>query len=380
MDFNLTKEQQEFQKKMSTFSKTHIESIAMEIDDQERFPTETIEKMIVEKMMGIPYPKTLKGLGLDTMSYVLAIEELSKVCASTGNILSTHTSLACHPIFKYGNVHQKEKYLKPMNAGEMLGAFALTETNAGTDALSQETVARLEGDNYIINGEKMFITNAGHADIYIVFAMTDKEKRSKGISAFIVEKDFKGFSVGEKLKKMGIRGSATAKLYFNDCIVPKENLLGEVGQGFSIAMNTLDGGRIGIAAQAIGIAQGAFDHAVKYMKERKQFNKPLADFQGLQWMIADMAVKIEAAKLLTYKAACAKDQNEPYSAQAAMAKLYASETAMSVTTLAVQIFGGIGYLRGMPIERMMRDAKITEIYEGTSQVQKMVIARDIINN
>jgi butyryl-CoA dehydrogenase len=270
------------------------------------------------------------------------------------------------------------KYLVPLAKGEKVGAFALTEPNAGTDSSAQQTVAVLDGDNYILNGSKVFITNGGEADIYIVFAMNDKSKGNKGITTFIVEKDFKGFSIGKKEEKLGIRGSSTTELIFENCIVPKENLLGHVGKGFGIAMQTLDGGRIGIAAQALGIAEGALDESVKYMKERKQFGKPLSSFQGLQWMVADMATRIEAARYLVYNAADKKDKKLPFSTEAAMAKLFAAETAMEVTTKAVQIFGGYGYTRDYPVERMMRDAKITEIYEGTSQVQKMVIAANVL--
>jgi len=292
--------------------------------------------------------------------------------------VSAHTSLACWPIYKYGTEEQKQKYLVPLAKGEKLGAFGLTEPNAGTDAAGQQTTAVFDGDNYILNGTKIFITNGGQADVYIVFAMTDKSKGNKGISAFIVEKDFPGFSIGKIEDKMGIRGSATAELIFRDCVVPKENLLGEEGKGFKIAMSTLDGGRIGIAAQALGIAEGAFEETVKYVKERQQFGRPLAKFQGLQWMIADMATEIEAAKMLVYRAAMNKASGLPYSKEAAMAKLFAANTAMSVTTKCVQLHGGYGYTKDYPVERMMRDAKITEIYEGTSQVQQMVIAANIL--
>ena len=335
---------------------------------------ETVEKMAKLNMMGIPFSKEYGGAGGDTLSYIIAVEELSKVCGTTGVILSAHTSLCASLINQFGNPAQREKYLTPLAKGEKIGAFGLTEPGAGTDAAGQQTTAVLDGDNYILNGSKIFITNGGVAETFIVFAMTDKSKGTKGISAFIVEKAFPGFSIGKKEDKLGIRGSSTTELIFENCVVPKENLLGQEGKGFGVAMKTLDGGRIGIAAQALGIAEGALEEAVAYMKERKQFNRPLSAFQGLQWMIADMDTKVEAAKYLVYKAAWLKDAGKPYSVEAARAKLYAAEVAMDVTTKAVQIFGGYGYTKEYPVERMMRDAKITEIYEGTSEVQKMVIA------
>ncbi|HYE82956.1 MAG TPA: acyl-CoA dehydrogenase [Clostridia bacterium] len=378
MNFSLTKEQEMVRKLMKEFSEKVVKPLAAEIDAAERFPRETVEKLARYDMMGIPFPKKYGGAGGDNLSYSIAVEELSKVCGTTGVILSAHASLGAHPIYQYGTEEQKMKYLVPLAKGEKLGAFGLTEPNAGTDSSAQQTVAVLDGDNYILNGSKVFITNGGEADIYIVFAMTDKSKGNKGISAFIVEKDFKGFCIGKKEDKLGIRGSSTTELIFENCVVPKENLLGEVGKGFGIAMQTLDGGRIGIAAQALGIAEGALEEAVKYMKERKQFGKPLSAFQGLQWMVAEMATRVEAARFLVYNAADKKDKKLPFSVEAAMAKLYAAETAMEVTTKAVQIFGGYGYTRDYPVERMMRDAKITEIYEGTSQVQKMVIAAKVL--
>lgn len=378
MNFSLTKEQEMVRKLLREFSENEVKPLAAEIDATERFPRETVEKMARYDMMGIPFPKKYGGAGGDNLTYAIAVEELSRVCGTTGVILSAHTSLGAHPIYQYGTEEQKMKYLVPLAKGEKVGAFGLTEPNAGTDSSAQQTVAVLEGDNYILNGSKVFITNGGESDIYIVFAMTDKAKGNKGISAFIVEKDFKGFSIGKKEEKLGIRGSSTTELIFENCIVPKENLLGAVGKGFGIAMQTLDGGRIGIAAQALGIAEGALDEAVKYMKERKQFGKSLSAFQGLQWMIADMATRVEAARFLVYNAADKKDKKLPFSTEAAMAKLFAAETAMEVTTKAVQIFGGYGYTRDYPVERMMRDAKITEIYEGTSQVQKMVIAAKVL--
>ncbi len=378
MNFSLTKEQDFVRKMVREFAETDVKPIAAEIDVTERFPMENVEKMARYHMMGIPFPVELGGAGGDNLSYAIAVEELSRVCGSTGVILSAHTSLGASPIYAFGTPAQKEKYLVPLAKGEKLGAFGLTEPNAGTDAAGQQTTAVLDGDNYILNGSKIFITNGGVADIFIVFAMTDKSKGTKGISAFIVEKSFPGFSIGKVEEKLGIRASSTTELVFENCIVPKENLLGKEGQGFRVAMNTLDGGRIGIAAQALGIAQGALDEAVAYMKERKQFGKPLAAFQGLQWMIADMDVKVQAARLLVYKAANNKDKGVSYSLEAARAKLYASEVAMEVTTKAVQIFGGYGYTKEYPVERMMRDAKITEIYEGTSEVQRMVISANVL--
>ena len=326
------------------------------------------------KMLGIPYPREYGGAGADYLSYVLAVEELAKTCATTSVVLSAHTSLCTWPISQFGNKEQKDKYLPDLCSGKKLGAFGLTEPNAGTDAAGQQTTAVLDGDYYILNGTKIFITNAGEADIYVIFAMTDKSKGTHGISAFIVEKDYEGFTFGLHEKKLGIRGSATRELIFNNVKVPKENLLGQEGKGFRIAMQTLDGGRIGIAAQALGIAQGAIDEAVPYVKARKQFGRPIAKFQNTQFQLADMQTKVDAARLLVYKAAMAKEEGKPYTVLAAEAKLFAAEVAMEVTTKAIQLLGGYGYTRDLPVERMFRDAKITEIYEGTSEVQRMVIS------
>jgi len=378
MDFSFTSEHEAIRKVMREFAEKEIKPIAAEIDETERFPRENVEKMARYNMLGIPIPEEYGGAGGDDIAYVIAVEELSRVCATTGVICSAHTSLACWPILKYGTEEQKRKYLVPLAKGEYLGAFGLTEPNAGTDAAGQQTVAVLEGDYYILNGSKIFITNGGQADVYIIFAMTDKTKGTRGISAFIVEKDFPGFRIGKKENKMGIRASSTTELIFENCRVPKENLLGELGKGFKIAMTTLDGGRIGIAAQALGIAQGALDETIKFVKERQQFGKPIAQFQGVQWMIADMVTRVEAARLMVYSAAWRKSVGLDYNNAAAMAKLFASETAMEVTTKAVQLHGGYGYTRDYPVERMMRDAKITEIYEGTSQVQKMVISANAL--
>ena len=378
MNFTLTKEQELVRQMVRDFAVNEVKPIAAEIDVTERFPMENVKKMGELGMMGIPFPTEFGGAGGDVLSYILAVEELSKVCATTGVILSAHTSLCASLINENGTPEQKEKYLRDLCTGNKIGAFGLTEPGAGTDAAGQQTTAVLDGDNYILNGSKIFITNGGVADTFIIFAMTDKSKGTKGISAFIVEKGFQGFSIGKKEDKLGIRASSTTELIFENCIVPKENLIGREGKGFGIAMKTLDGGRIGIAAQALGIAEGALEEAIKYMKERKQFGRPIAAFQGLQWMVAEMSTKIEAARFLVYKAAWLKENKQPYSIDAARAKLYAAEVAMDVTTKAVQLFGGYGYTKEYPVERMMRDAKITEIYEGTSEVQKMVISGSLL--
>lgn len=374
MDFSTTKTQQLFLQMIREFAEKEVKPLAAEIDDEERFPAETVEQMARLGIMGIPVPKEYGGAGGDNVLYTMAVEELSRVCATTGVVVSAHTSLCCAPIMEHGTEEQKRKYLPKLASGEWIGAFGLTEPNAGTDASAQQTTAVREGDHYVLNGNKIFITNASAANVFIIMAMTDKSQGTRGISAFIVERDFPGFSVGKKEKKLGIRGSATCELIMENCIVPAENLLGKEGKGFSIAMKTLDGGRIGIASQALGIAQGAMDETVKYTKERKQFGKPIAKFQNTQFQMADLETRIQAARLLVRRAAWKKDRKEPYSADAAMAKLFAAETAMDMTTKAVQFHGGYGYTREYPVERMMRDAKITEIYEGTSEVQRMVIA------
>ncbi len=356
------------------FAEKSVKPLAAELDKEERFPRETIEQMAEMNMMGIPFPEEYEGAGVDTLSYIQAVEEISKVCASTGVALSAHTSLCAWPIYQFGTEEQKKKYLPDLCSGRKLGAFGLTEPSAGTDAAMQKTQAEDKGDHWLLNGSKCFITNAGEASTYVIFAMTDKSQGNRGISAFIVESDFPGFSVGKHEEKMGIRGSATAELIFQDCIVPKENLLGELNKGFKIAMMTLDGGRIGIAAQALGIAEGAIDVTVKYVQEREQFGRRISQFQNTQFELAQMRANTEAAKLLVYQAACAKDAGKPYSHLAAMAKLNASRNASDVTRRCLQLYGGYGYTRDYPIERMMRDAKITEIYEGTSEVQMMVIS------
>lgn len=378
MDFTLSKEHEMARTLFREFAENEVKPLAVEVDENESFPEETVKKMVKQGFMGIPVPKEYGGQGCDPLTYVMCVEELSKVCATTGVVVSAHTSLCCDPIQTYGTQEQKEKYLIPLAKGEKLGAFGLTEPGAGTDASGQQTKAVLDGDSYILNGSKIFITNGKYADIYIIFAMTDKSKGTKGITAFIVEKGTPGFEFGTKEKKMGIRGSATYELIFTDCRIPKENMLGQEGRGFGIAMHTLDGGRIGIASQALGIAEGALERTVAYVKERKQFGRSLAKFQNTQFQLADMATKIEAAKCLVYRAAMAKATQKKYSVEAAMAKLYAAEVAMEVTTKAVQLHGGYGYTREYEVERMMRDAKITEIYEGTSEVQRMVISGSLL--
>jgi butyryl-CoA dehydrogenase len=377
MDFHLTKEQQMLRKMYREFAETEVKPLAQELDEEERFPTETVEKMAKLGMMGIYFPKEYGGAGGDVLSYAMAVEELAKVCGTTAVVLSAHTSLCCAPIFENGTEEQKKKYLPDLLSGRKLGAFGLTEPGAGTDASGQQTMAVLDGDHYVLNGSKCFITNGNVADVFVVFAMTDKKAGNHGISAFIVEKDFPGFTQGKHEKKMGIRGSSTCDLIFEDCIVPRENLLGKEGKGFKIAMQTLDGGRIGIASQALGLGEGAVDETVKYVRERVQFGQRLSQFQNTQFQLADMACRMQAAQYLVYAAAMKKQNHEEYGEDAAMAKLFAAEAASDVTRRAVQLFGGYGYTREYPVERMMRDAKITEIYEGTSEVQRMVIAKHL---
>ena len=375
MLFQTTQAHEELRAKIRAFAEEEVKPIAFSLDQANEFPADAVKKLGEMGLMGIPYPKEYGGAGLDAISYAIAVEELSRVDGGTGVILSAHVSLGSWPIFAFGTEEQKQKYLVPLAKGEKLGAFGLTEPNAGTDASGQQTTAVLEGDHYVLNGSKCFITNGTVASTIVVFAMTDPKAGNHGISAFIVESSFPGFSVGKKEKKMGIRGSSTCDLIFEDCIVPKENLLGKEGQGFKIAMQTLDGGRIGIAAQALGLGEGAIDEAVKYTQERVQFKKRLSQFQNTQFQLADMHTRMQAAQYLVYAAACKKENHEPYSVDAAMAKLFAAEAASDVTRRAVQLFGGYGYTREYPVERMMRDAKITEIYEGTSEVQRMVISR-----
>ena len=383
MDFGLSKKHEMARSLFKEFAENEVKPLAQEVHETEKFPTGTVEKMAKYGFLGIPVPKELGGQGCDILTYAMCVEELSKVCGTTGVIVSAHTSLCVDPILTFGTPEQKEKYVPDLASGKKLGAFGLTEPMAGTDAQGQQTKAVLDGDEWVLNGSKCFITNGKEADVYIVIAVTGKvEKRGrtmKEISAFIVEKGTPGFTFGVKEKKMGIRGSSTYELIFTDCRIPKENLLGKQGKGFNIAMHTLDGGRIGIAAQALGLAEGALETTVAYVKERKQFGRSIAQFQNTQFQLADMATKVKAAQLMVYRAALKKDEYQAgakvsYSVEAAMAKLYAAEVAMEVTTKCVQLHGGYGYIREYDVERMMRDAKITEIYEGTSEVQRMVIS------
>jgi butyryl-CoA dehydrogenase len=382
MDFTLSKKHEMARSLFKEFAENEVKPLAQETDENEQFPEETVKKMAKCGFMGIPVPKEYGGQGCDPLTYTMCVEELSKVCGTTGVVVSAHTSLCIDPIMTYGTEEQKQKYIPDLASGKKLGAFGLTEPGAGTDAQGQQTKAVLDGDEWVINGSKCFITNGKYADVYIVIAVTGiiekRGRKMKEISAFIVEKGTPGFTFGTKEKKMGIRGSATYELIFEDCRIPKDNLLGKQGRGFGIAMHTLDGGRIGIAAQALGLAEGALDATIAYVQERKQFGRSISKFQNTQFQIADMATKVEAAKLLVYKAAMAKATQKVYSVEAAMAKLYAAEVAMEVTTKAVQLHGGYGYIREYDVERMMRDAKITEIYEGTSEVQRMVISGNVI--
>ena len=383
MDFSLDKKHEMARTLFKDFAENEVKPLAQEVDETEKFPRDTVTKMQKLGFMGIPVPKQYGGQGCDPLTYVMCVEELSKVCGTTGVIVSAHTSLCADPIMTYGTEEQKQKYLVPLANGTKLGAFGLTEPGAGTDAQGCQTKAVLDGDEWVLNGSKCFITNGKEADIYIIIAVTSvtedkKGRKKKNFSAFIVEKGTPGFTFGTKEKKMGIRGSATYELIFQDCRIPKENLLGPEGRGFPIAMHTLDGGRIGIAAQALGIAEGALETTINYVKERKQFGRSIAAQQNTQFVLADMATKVEAAKMLVYKAAQAKATQKTYSFEAAQAKLFAAEVAMEVTTKAVQLHGGYGYIREYDVERMMRDAKITEIYEGTSEVQRMVISANLL--
>ncbi|MDO6656295.1 acyl-CoA dehydrogenase [Anaerobacillus sp. 1_MG-2023] len=375
MNFQLSEEHEMLRKMVRDFARKEVEPTAAERDEEERFDRKLFDQMAELGLTGIPWSEEYGGIGSDYLSYVIAVEELSRVCASTGVTLSAHTSLAGWPLNAFGTEEQKQKFLRPMAEGKLMGAYGLTEPGSGSDASGMKTTAKLDGDHYILNGSKIFITNGGEAEIYIVFAQTDKEKGHKGITAFIVEKGTPGFSMGKKEKKLGIRSSPTLEIIFEDCRVPIENRLGDEGQGFKIAMKTLDGGRNGIAAQAVGIAQGALDAATAYAKERKQFGKPIGANQGIGFKLADMATKIEAARLLTYQAAWKESQGLPYGKESAMSKLYAGDISMEVTTEAVQVFGGYGYTKDYPVERYMRDAKITQIYEGTNEIQRLVISR-----
>ena len=387
MDFTLSKEHEMARALFREFAEKEVKPLAIEVDETEVFPRETVEKMAKAGFMGIPVPKEYGGQGCDILTYAMCVEELAKVCGTTAVIVSAHTSLCCDPIITFGTEDQKKTYLPDLASGKKIGAFGLTEPGAGTDAQGQQTKAVLDGDEWVLNGSKIFITNGKEADVYVIFAITGMvEKRgrmTKEISAFIVEKGTPGFSFGTKEKKMGIRGSSTYELIFTDCRIPKENMLGAQGKGFGIAMHTLDGGRIGIAAQALGLGEGALERTIAYVKERKQFGRAIGQFQNTQFQLADMATKAQAAQFMVYKAACTKDQytkdhKTSYNVEAAMAKLYAAEMAMEVTTKAVQLHGGYGYTREYEVERMMRDAKITEIYEGTSEVQRMVISANLL--
>ncbi|HDR3652310.1 TPA: acyl-CoA dehydrogenase AcdA [Bacillus anthracis] len=375
MHFKLSEEHEMIRKMVRDFAKNEVAPTAVERDEEERFDRALFDQMAELGLTGIPWPEEYGGIGSDYLAYVIAIEELSRVCASTGVTLSAHTSLAGWPIFKFGTEDQKQRFLRPMAEGKKIGAYGLTEPGSGSDAGGMKTIAKRDGDHYVLNGSKIFITNGGIADIYVVFALTDPESKQRGTSAFIVESDAPGFSVGKKESKLGIRSSPTTEIMFEDCRIPVENLLGEEGQGFKIAMQTLDGGRNGIAAQAVGIAQGALDASVAYARERHQFGKPIAAQQGIGFKLADMATDVEAARLLTYQAAWLESEGLPYGKESAMSKVFAGDAAMKVTTEAVQVFGGYGYTKDYPVERYMRDAKITQIYEGTQEIQRLVISR-----
>lgn len=378
MDFTLSEEHLMMRQMVREFAEKEVTPTAAERDEEERFDRVIFDKLAELGLTGIPWDEKYGGAGADYLSYIIAVEELSRVCASTGVTLSAHISLASWPIFKFGTEEQKQKFLRPLAEGEMIGAFGLTEPGSGSDAAGMKTTAVKDGDHYVLNGSKIFITNGGVAGLYVVFAVTQPELKHKGITAFIVEADREGFSIGKKEKKLGIRSSPTTEIIFDNVRIPESNRLGQEGEGFKIAMMTLDGGRSGIAAQAVGIAQGALEHAIAYAKERKQFGKPIAANQGISFKLADMATKVEAARLLTYQAAWLEDQGLPYGKASSMAKLFAGDTAMEVTTEAVQIFGGYGYTREYPVERMMRDAKITQIYEGTNEIQRVVISNYLL--
>jgi len=378
MDFSLTEEQKMLKAMVTDFASKELEPIAAQIDEESRFPAESIPKMAGLGLLGVGFPEEYGGSGGGATEFCLAIEEVSRVCAATGAILLASSGLVGIPIYMHGNEEQKKRFVPPIASGEMLGAFALTEAGAGSDPASLETTAARKDNGYVLNGTKIFITNGAEAGIVLVFATVDKSLRHKGIAAFIVEKDTPGLSVGKHEHKMGIRGSSTVELVFEDCFVPEENRLGEEGDGFKIAINTIDASRVVVAAQALGIAQGAFDRALAYAKERQQFGQPIINFQAIQWMLADMATQIDAARLLIYRAAYLQDQGQPFIKEASMAKVYAAETASFVANKAVQIFGGYGYIKEYPLERFLRDAKITEIYEGTSEMQRMTIARQLM--
>lgn len=380
MPYLLTDEQKMMRDMVRKLAQNEIAPRAAEIDRERRFPRENIEKMAELGLMGVPIPEEYGGAGCDFLSYIITIEEISRACASTGVILAVHTSVGTFPILYFGTEEQKQKYIPKLAGGEYIGAFALTEPNAGSDPANLSTTARLEGDHYIVNGNKIFISNGGEASVYVTFVSTDKSKGHKGITCLLVDKDTPGFSIGKTEEKMGLHGDITTELIFDNARVPKENLLGKEGEGFKVAMALLDGGRIGIGAQGLGIAQAAFDVAKNYAKERVQFGKSIASFQAIQFMLADMATRIDCARALVYRAARMREMGLPYSKESSMAKMYATDTAMEVTTNAVQILGGYGYCREYPVERYMRDAKITQIYEGTNQIQRIVIAKHVLND
>jgi alkylation response protein AidB-like acyl-CoA dehydrogenase len=380
MDLELNEEQRMIQEMARNFTEKEVAPMAAQLDESHEFPVDLAKKMGELGLMGVAVPEEYGGAGMDYICYVVALEEICAACANTGVVMSANNSLACGPILAHGSEEQKQKFLAPIASGEKIGCFGLTEPGAGSDAAGQKTTAVLDGDEWVLNGNKIFITNGTHADTAVVFAMTDKEKGHRGISAFIVEKGTAGFSVGAAEKKLGINASGTAELVFEDCRIPKDNLLGEEGKGFKVALQTLDGGRIGIAAQAVGIARGAMEQSIRYSLEREQFGQPIAKFQAIQWMLADMATEIDAARLLAYRAAYLQTNKQPYSKEAAMAKLFASEMAMKTTNKAIQVHGGYGYSREYPVERNFRDAKITEIYEGTSEIQRIVIASHLLRS
>jgi len=378
MDFALTEEHEMVRKMVRDFAEKELAPKAAEVDEKEEFPWEAIRKMAGLGLLGLPIPEEYGGAGMDTISYVVAIEEIARACGSTALTVAAHTSLACYPLYLFGTEEQKRKYLVPLARGEKLGAFGLTEPEAGSDAAAVKTRAVLEGDHWVINGQKTFITNGSIADVVIIAARTDPEKGARGISNFIIEKGTPGFRPGRNEKKMGLRGSVTSQLFFENCRIPKENLLGKLNEGFKQFLITLDGGRISIGAMAVGLAQAAFEAAVKYARERVQFGQPIGRFQAIQWMIADMATQIDAARLLVYRAAWLEDQGAPFTKEAAMAKLYASEIAERACHAAIQIYGGYGYTTDYPVERYYRDVRLTEIGEGTSEIQRLVIARQVL--
>ncbi len=378
MNFKLTEEQELIRDNMREFARTYVDPVAVEIDENSRYPEEVIKKLAEGGWMGMPFPTEYGGAGVDYLTYAIAVEELSRSCAATGFTMSVHTGLACGPIALYGSDEQKKKYLTPMAKGEHLGAFALTEPGAGTDVGAATSTAVLDGEEYVLNGVKTFTSNGPVANTYVTFAWTDKDDKRNGMSAFIVPRETPGLSVGEHFMKMGIRASQTSEIIFKDCRIPKENLLGKVGDGMKIAMACFDHGRIGIAAQAVGIAQAALDESISYSKQRIQFGKPISKNQAIQWMIADMYTDITAGRFLYYYAAFLKDQGLPFSKEASMAKVFCAEMCSKHASKAVQIHGGYGYCKGQKVERLMRDAKITEIYEGTSEAQRMVIAGNVL--